>query len=112
MATKEVQFKSTHSLDFMGTPWHRDPTMMAFRVGTCHGLYYPTEKEYVILAIENNEPGNGHFEDVLEWFENSCRRDKKNLGFNQVMNKRLMAHLVTKRGFRQVTDLVAIKERI
>lgn len=54
---------------------------------------------YEIVAIINSSPGNGHFEDVLEWFENSCRRDNKSLRFCEVWNQNFMKHLKENRGF-------------
>lgn len=106
-----MHFESTHKLDFMAVPWHRNGSMTAFKVGTCHGLYYTTDSDYVILSIINDSKGNGHFQDVLEWFENSCKRDKKNLGFMEIWNESLFTHLTKKKGFRAVSDKVVIKEK-
>jgi hypothetical protein len=85
--------QTKHNLDFEVAPWEPiipmpfTETYAAFRVGTCEGLYCTNALTYDILAVKNLNPGNGHFEDVLQWFENSCRRDKKNLRFLEVMNK-------------------------
>lgn len=76
-----------------GIPW------MLFRIGTCEGKWRATPDAYEILAVVNNEPGNGHFEDVLEWFEYACRRDGKSLRFVEFMNQRFRRHLIAKRGF-------------
>jgi len=70
-----------------------------FKIGTCNGVWYPTPTEYRILFIGNSQKGNGHFDDVLEWFEASCKRDKRALVFEEVMNKKFMKHLIKKRGF-------------
>lgn len=101
-----MSFETTHKLDFEVAPWEPIPGFMnntenfyRFRVGTCHGLWRSTWISYDILAIDNEEKGNGHFEDVLEWFEQSCRRDKKCLRILEVMNKRFKTHLIEKRGF-------------
>src|SRR5688500_4237623 len=97
------QLQTTHRLDFEAAPWEcmgsMDENFTKFRIGTCEGLWASTDKTYDILAITNNVPGNGHFEDVLQWFEHSCRRDKKALRILEVWNKRLKMHLVRKRGF-------------
>lgn len=108
---------TTHNLPFEAAPW--DPTfaeffpqllaiimrikepIVAFRVGTCDGIYTVRDNAYQIIAIQNSEPGNGHFEDVLQWFENSCKRDKKNLMFMEIMNADFGRHLCLKRGFKR-----------
>lgn len=97
-----MSFTSTHDLAFMVAPWRNafnKGEWFLFQIGTCHGCWKPTETSYDILAVDNDKPGNGHFQDVLEWFENSCKRDKRDLRFLEVMNKRLLTHLITKRGF-------------
>jgi len=93
-----MEFQTTHKLAFEVGDWpfgdfHR------FRIGTCHGLWRATDTSYDILAIDNQVPGNGHFNDVIEWFEQSCRRDKKSLMILEVWNQRLAKHFVEKRGF-------------
>lgn len=88
-----------HNLDFECAEWRYDSRFMMFKVGTCEGLWTSTSMTYDILAIDNSVPGNGHFEDVLQWFEHSCRRDKKNLRFLEIMNIKFKIHLISKRGF-------------
>jgi hypothetical protein len=99
----EQLFISTHKLDFESAPWNSqlDPAdnWMLFRIGTCEGVWRATEHSYDILAITNNEPNNGHFTDVLEWFENSCKRDGKKLRILEVWNEVFKNHLITKKGF-------------
>ncbi len=94
------EIKTTHALDFSTRPWSRNPEWTDFQVGTCAGLYRATPEAFEILSIVNSEPGNGHFEDVLEWFEHSCRRDKKVLRFLEMMNEGFERHLIQKRGFK------------
>ena len=95
-----------HNLDFEAAPWQpllRFPSCEnyhCFRIGTCEGLWASTETSYDILAIENKVKGNGHFEDVMQWFEHSCRRDKKDLRFLEIMNKAFRKHLIERRGFK------------
>lgn len=55
-----------------------------FRVGTCSVLWFVTLDCYVIIAIKNAEPGNGHFKHALSWFYDSCRRDMRNLRILEV----------------------------
>lgn len=99
-----MSFKSKHNLTFEVAPWEFgwvDPksNIKRFRIGTCHGLWGSTKNSYFILAIDNRVKGNGHFEDVLEIFEHSCKRDGKHLMFLEFMNDRFLKHLITKRGF-------------
>lgn len=100
-------FKSEHNLDFeIGTEpfdvWTK------FRVGTCHGLYRVKDTFYEILAIANKVPGNGHLRDVWQYFERSCRRDKKGLRIREVWNDGFKNHLIEKQGFKveRTDDLI------
>lgn len=95
-----------HNLAFEVAEWSPLPgfpivgEFMRFRVGTCNGLWASTDFSYDILAITNDQKGNGHFEDVLEWFYSSCIRDKKKLRILEVWNQDLKKHLIEKRGFK------------
>lgn len=93
-------FKSTHNLPFECAEWPRDKQFTLFRIGTCEGLWFAEDDAYNILSIINKEMGNGHFEDVFDWFLQSCKRDKKILRFREVWNERLKKHLIEKRGFK------------
>lgn len=100
-----MQFKSKHNLNFEVAPYEiqlsDEIQWMRFRIGTCEGLWRATDAAYQILAFRNNEPNNGHFTDVLQWFENSCIRDKKCFEILEVMNDRLKSHLINKQGFKE-----------
>lgn len=93
--------KTTHSLSFEVAPWPRMPEgpILLFRVGTCEGQWMTTDEAYCIISIINNDPGNGHLDDVFEWFEASCKRDKKALIVMELMNDVFKKHLLEKRGF-------------
>lgn len=91
--------KTKHNLPFESRPWIMGQ-FIEFRVGTCHGLWKCRNNEYQILAIENDEKGNGHLDDVFQWFENSCKRDKFNLAILEVWNRDFKKHLIKKRGFK------------
>lgn len=95
----ESEYSLAYSLVFGGAQ-HR-----LFRVGTCEGQWGYTGDSYYILSVINKFPGNGHFEDVLAWFEYSCKRDNKNLLVLECMNKNFYQHLVTKRGFIKLDEL-------
>lgn len=95
-------FQSTHSLDFLSRRWDNPFNIegyQEFKIGTCIGQWIAREKTYDILTVINDVPGNGHFQDVLDWFENSCRRDNKDLRILEVMNPGFRDHLLKKRGF-------------
>lgn len=90
------EFESTHSLIFeVAESVHG----MLFRVGTCNGQWGSTKDSYYILSVINEQPGNGHLDDVLEWFENSCKRDNKNLLVLECFNGKFYLHLIKKHGF-------------
>lgn len=97
------EIETTHCLPFEIAPWEYNiqgaPHFDRFRVGTCTGLCGNTKDSYDILAIENSSQGNGHLQDVFEWFEHSCRRDKRKLRVLEVWNKKFKKHLLKKRGF-------------
>ena len=101
-----IDFETKHKLPFEAAPWEGnlivDEGFMRFRIGTCEGLWRHTDKHYEILAVMNDKPGNGHFEDVLQWFEHSCKRDKRKLKISEVWNKAFKKHLIKKRGFRKI----------
>lgn len=97
---KEKPFRSSHNLAFEMAPFEYDPAFFRFRIGTCDGLWTTGDKAYIIVAVTNNEPGNGHFEDVLEWFENSAKRDGYSLRIAEFFNPRLKNHFIEKRGFK------------
>lgn len=100
---------TTHNLIFESKPWERDPSMQKFRIGTCGGLWGSNDFCYYILAIDNEQPGNGHLDDVFEYFEASCIRDDRNLLVLQCMNKSFYDHLINKRGFVAVDEENVIK---
>lgn len=99
---RTIEFKSTHDLPFLSRYWDNPfntDGWQEFKIGTCCGQWISTDTSYDILTVINDNPGNGHFKDVLEWFEQSCIRDKKAFRILEVLNERLALHLVTKHGF-------------
>ena len=84
----------------MGGPYKRNESWHHYKIGTCYGLWKSKNKTYEILSILNDVPGNGHFQDVLEWFEHHCRRDNKALRIKEFfLNPEFKQHLINKRGF-------------
>lgn len=98
-----MDFKSTHNLQFKNASWIF-PEYLLFRIGTVGGLWNSNIelKRYNILAVDNSEPGNGHLEDVFDWFEMSCKRDKYDLVILEIFNDKFYNHLVDKRGFKDI----------
>lgn len=103
-------FKTEHSLEFEIAEWpvnlnddtgHRAAPWFQFRVGTCEGLWRDNGDAYEILAIINSQPHNGHLVDVFQWFEYSCKRDKKNLKVLEILNTRFEQYLL-RRGFEKI----------
>jgi len=103
MATENAII-TKHKLDFFSAVWERSPLYMRFKVGTITGLWTTTSDAYFIVTISNSCKGNGHLEDVFEWFEYSCTRDKRNLIIVEIMNERFYDHLINKRGFRPLDE--------
>jgi len=106
----ENNFKSTNNLPFESTPEPTHLDFFGFRIGTCHGLWRANKNSYEILAVINNERNNGHFNDVLEWFEMSSKRDKYELRVLELYNDRLMQHLIVKKGFEKVDENNVVKK--
>lgn len=110
-----AEFKTTHDLPFLSAHWNNPfntEGWQVFKIGTCDGQWTSTDYSYDILTIINADPGNGHFDDVLEWFEQSCKRDGKALRILEVWNKKLAYHLTTKRGFTYQSNDNLIKRFI
>lgn len=106
----EKPFQSTHGLIFeTGGPFRHDPAFTHFRIGTVNGIYSAIPDAYIVLAILNNVPGNGHMDDFFEYFERSCRRDKKAFRIIEILEKRFRDHLIQKRGFTK-TDVNAVEK--
>ena len=105
-----MTFKSKNNLAFEVADWPFSDEYKAFRVGTCHGLWGASATTFDLLALQNDKPGNGHFDDVLEWFENSCRRDGKDLRVLELWNEQLKFHLLEQHGFEEIDKENIIKK--
>jgi hypothetical protein len=101
--------KTSHGLDFLCAEYPPDKDVSLFKIGTCHGQWYCQGQTYVILSVMNDEPGNGHLEDVFEWFEFACRRDGYKLKVQHIFNERFYKHLIEKRGFVKMDEENVIK---
>jgi hypothetical protein len=114
MKKQENEFQTTHKLDFQIAPFSspiaEKQGLQRFKVGSVIGIFGVTHDGYEIHSCNNTEINNGNFEDVMEWFEYSAKRDKGSLTFTDVKNKRFRKHLLKKRGFKvseeNKTDIV------
>ena len=96
---ESAEWKSVLAKAILGTLFNREGWQI-FRIGTVEGQWRSTETAYEILSITNNEPGNGHLDDVFEWFGYSCKRDKKDLIIREFWNNDFKEHCIKKRGFK------------
>jgi hypothetical protein len=94
--------KTTHRLEFEIAEWPYSSDILLFRVGSCTGQWFSSDFAYHILSILNEKPGNGHLQDVFEWFEASCLRDGKALMIMDFFNPEFKRHCIEKRGFKEV----------
>lgn len=102
---KDLYMNITH----MNLPYDEDSNWMSFNMGTCRGMFGITEHAYQIFGIGNSEPGNGHFDEVLGWFERNCARKNKDLVFEHFINEPFMTHLIEKRGYKPMSRTCVIK---
>ncbi len=92
---------TTHNLNFEASESFLG---RLFRVGTCEGQWGGTADSLYILSVINNEPNNGHLNDVFEWFEYSCKQHHLNLLVLECFNSDFYDHLITKRGFVKLDE--------
>lgn len=91
------EFKSTHNLNFLSRPWglgliiSPEIGMNEFKIGDIHGLYrFDNKNKYLIInSVINDNPGNGHFSDLIEWFEYSSKIHKYDLVFEEIFSVKL-----------------------
>lgn len=95
--------ETKHKLDFEARPWKGGLVdgVVQYRIGTCTGLYEYNDEGISIIVIDNDKPGNGHLDDVFEWFEYAAREKKKRLWIRQFFNSLFQDHCIKKRGFTQ-----------
>lgn len=95
--------KTKHNLDFESAPSPYNifgDNHQMFRVGTCEGQWGFIKDCLFILSVFNKEQGNGHLDDVFQWFEYSAKRQGMNLMVLECMNNNFYDHLIKKRGFQ------------
>lgn len=95
-------FQSIHKLDYLQAPPYLGVlggTFIPYKIGTCHGIFCMSKRAFKIVAVVNDNPGNGHFTDVLEWFEYAAKLNGKALEVVEIWNDPLRQHLINKRGF-------------
>lgn len=90
-------FQSTNNLEFFSRPYPQKIEdgydWQQYKIGTVDGLWCHKNDSYIILTFNNTDKNNGHFTDVMEWFQYSCKRDKINFKILEVMNPDFKNHL-------------------
>lgn len=111
-----MDFRTEHNLDFEARPWvpliplKLRNEFIEYRIGTCEGLYCTDKTSYSILTVKNSQKGNGHLNDLFQYFERSCKRDQKDLKVLEVGNVAFYKHLISKRGFIAIDKENVIKK--
>lgn len=94
-----MKFKSPHKLKFKTAPHliGGAPTgMEKFIVGTCHGLWVQHNLSVDMWAVINEKPGNGHMDDVIEWFFQIAKAGNVPIRVMDISNKTFYDELVEK----------------
>ena len=105
---ESAEWESLLAKTIIGTFFNREGWKI-FRVGTVGGQWRSTQTAYEILSFFNEKPGNGHLNDVFEWFEYSCKRDKKDFIIREFWNDNFKQHCIKKRGFKLYNEDDLIK---
>jgi len=100
-----LQFSSSNGLEFeakFSDTMYDEVTHWSWaKVGTCHAFYGETEIEFDIFGVGNSKKNNGHFNDLVEWFEYLAAIRNKNLLFSHFENLDLKRHMINKRGYTE-----------
>lgn len=108
-----MDFKTINNLSWyispLYLPYDEDGDWKCLNMGTCIVHFGETEQAYEIFGIVNTNKGNGHLEDVLQWFEYMCKEKGKYLIFTHFENQNFKKHLIEKRGFESYGKNNAIK---
>lgn len=80
-----------------------------YRFGTLRGIWRETPGFLDIVALVNDEPGNGQFAKFVAYFQRRARACRKGLRFMEVLNERLAKHL-SARGWERVGRNMVLKE--
>ncbi len=96
---------SLESRGFTLDPWAHNfdmnEDMRDFHHGTMQGLLGFKGNEIIVVAIINNAPHNGEFPNVMDKMEEIARTLELNIRVEELWNKSLMAHLISKRGYEK-----------
>lgn len=91
--------------EFRAAPWHFaqqfGDDLVNFTFGTCDGLMRVLEGNLALIAIQNDEKGNGHFKEFMEFFEALAAAMYLGTSVLEIENKRLYKHLVDKLGYTE-----------
>lgn len=101
---KELKFKSRNYAMIDNVQ------VMEFHMGTCAGLWASKNTMLSIIAITNDEKGNGHFDIVMKHFEKMAAEKEQNLFVKEIWNNDLKKHLIHKKCFVEVSALKVKKK--
>jgi hypothetical protein len=77
-----------------------DPEILAYSFGHVHGILACGSGVLTIVAIVNDEPGNGEFAKVMGMFESVAENWPCPLRVGAIWNRDLKRHLLKKRGYQ------------
>ena len=73
---------------------------LVFRVGTVHGMFGKFEEGTLqLIAIGNDEIGNGDFAKAMDWYEKTAFDMGLKPEVVEIWNQGLKKHLIEKRGY-------------
>lgn len=94
---------SLESQGFNLFPWSLNDLvnedMRDFRHGSMQGLIGFQSGEIVVIVLINKEPNNGQFVRTMDKLEEVARTFELDVGVVEIWNPKLMAHLISKRGY-------------
>lgn len=110
-----LAIETTHKLNFNTSLWispfnilsqddEDDIPWRIYHIGTMHGQFRITKDSIEILSFLNESPGNGHLQDVFEWFEFLSNTEGKPIVIRECWNPGFKQHLISKRGFIPIPD--------
>lgn len=96
------QINTKHSLEFFVAKDPEKSGWQYFKVGTITGKYRFMNDAIEISRIDNENPGNGHLDDMFEHFEHAVKDTPRVLRILNITNERFEQHLIGKRDFRTI----------
>jgi hypothetical protein len=93
---------------FTLTAWGRNVQFTVdnqiIKFGEVHGLINADDRRLQVIAIANEQPGNGDFGRAMDALEAAARGRRLAVEVTAIFNPRLRLHLALKRGYRAKND--------